>query len=529
MSEFLRTIAIYKRVSSDEQREKESIRTQADVIDRYLATHPDVEVYLEYSDDGVSGTIPIGQRPEGRRLIEDAMHGRFQEIWVTRPDRLGRDPKDMLHLWALMESLGILLVGIAEPIGDEFMFGIQAVVSGADRKRFLARSAEGMALAAKEGRYCGGIVPLGYKTVGERKKRNVYLVPSDIPIWGETTEAGLVQQIYHWLAIERWSCRKIAEHMNALSIPTVYTKDGRTVQEKDGLGGRRERKTQNKWRPGRIRNLVVNPVYRGTYQYGRRSKRRREIIESDVEPLVSAEVWTAAQQTLVANRIMAKNTRRHYLLRSVVKCGLCGLNFCGSMNRGKVWYRCDGQLVERGTEGKCNGKSFRGDVLEDVIWRDIERFLWDPGELLDELVSERHNTSAAAIAEAQRLSLASAIKGKDEEREIMLDALRHKDITRDDFARTAGKIEREKRELQDRLAELEPAAEEPVALDLLTDLRERLADLDDQQRGEIVRLLVRIKIKTEVIDDGSKNSTAIVEYRFPAVVDDHPGRGSAPR
>ncbi len=380
-----------------------------------------------------------------------------------------------------------------------------------------------MARAASEGRYCGGIVPLGYKTVGEKKKRDVRLVPSDIPIWGETTEASLVQHIYHWLAIDGWSCRRIADHLNALHVPTVYTKDGRVVREKDGLGGRREKKTQNKWRAGRIRNLVVNPVYKGEYQYGRRSRRKRALIVATLPPLVSVEMWDAAQRTLQVNRIMAKNTSQSYLLRSVIKCGTCGLNFCGTTNRGKVWYRCDGQLVERGPiEGRCPGKSFRGDVLEPLVVADIERFFNDPGDLLEELAAERHNTSAAAVAEAERVSLRAALKGKDEEREIMLDALRHKDITREEFARAAEKIETEKRAIQDRLGELEPSGAGPdVDIDLLAELREKLPRLDAEQWQEIVKLLVRIKIKTEVVD-GTKIATAIVEYKFPAVVNDHP-------
>ena len=37
-----------------------------------------------------------------------------------------------------------------------------AVIAANERRKFLERSAEGMNRAAKEGRYTGGIVPLGY-------------------------------------------------------------------------------------------------------------------------------------------------------------------------------------------------------------------------------------------------------------------------------------------------------------------------------------------------------------------------------
>jgi site-specific DNA recombinase len=40
-----------------------------------------------YADDGVSGTIPLHERLEGRRrLLEDAKEGKFQTLLVYRLD-----------------------------------------------------------------------------------------------------------------------------------------------------------------------------------------------------------------------------------------------------------------------------------------------------------------------------------------------------------------------------------------------------------------------------------------------------------
>jgi CobQ-like glutamine amidotransferase family enzyme len=37
-----------------------------------------------YADVGVSGTIPLHERPEGRRLLEDAKEGKFQSVLVYK-------------------------------------------------------------------------------------------------------------------------------------------------------------------------------------------------------------------------------------------------------------------------------------------------------------------------------------------------------------------------------------------------------------------------------------------------------------
>ena len=147
-----------------------------------------------------------------------------------------------------------------ENIDDPFYFDIHAVIAANERRKFLERSAEGMNRAAKEGRYTGGIVPLGYSVSGDRGFRR--LVPDDSPMWAGLSAADVVRRIYDHLAVDGWSCVRIATEFNSLGVPTSYRRDGRGVRGK---------RTQGLWRSGRIRNLVVNPVYRGVLQYGRRS------------------------------------------------------------------------------------------------------------------------------------------------------------------------------------------------------------------------------------------------------------------
>ncbi|MEE9230057.1 MAG: recombinase family protein, partial [Acidobacteriota bacterium] len=97
MNEQVRWVAIYERVSSDDQRERETIKTQTEVIDRYLAVRSDFRVYRRYHDDGISGKLRLRERPEGSRLLADARAGKFQAIVMTRPDRLGRNEIDRLQ------------------------------------------------------------------------------------------------------------------------------------------------------------------------------------------------------------------------------------------------------------------------------------------------------------------------------------------------------------------------------------------------------------------------------------------------
>lgn len=507
-------IAVYQRVSSETQRERETIKTQAEALDRAIGVATDVQVTGTYVDDGISGTVPLSERPQGARLLSAAAQGLFDEVWVYRYDRLARDEIESLVVRRKLTALGVGLYSVSEGYSGDLLYGIQAVMAGEERRVFLARSAEGMNRAAREGRYCGGIVPYGYRVEGH--KQTARLVPQEEPLPGcLMTEAEVIRHIYQRLAVDGWSCRKVAGELNDLGIPTKYTIEGRGVRGKA---------VQGLWGAGRIRNMVVNPVYRGELIYGRRSTKSREVIKAAVPPLVSEELWQAAQETLTRNRMCAKNTMRIYLLRGVIRCGNCGRTYCGSLHRGRTWYRCDGALSRTEiTGGRCPAKILRGDTLEEIVWTDIESFLRNPGEILKKLETE---VEADPVREALTKERARWEKARQEwqaRRERLLDLFEAGHRTKAEMEERLTPIVAALAQAVDRLAaidtqerDLEPV---PVSADLINQIREHLNDgLSDKKRAEIVRLLVRrITVFTDVSKDGKKTQRAFVEYLFPRV------------
>ena len=522
-----RRVATYGRVSSEDQRERATIKTQTDELARALARDPGAELIGRYLDDGVSGTIPLAERPDGGRLMRDAAAGRFDELHVYKFDRLGRDAVDLLVVRRRFIELGIRVISIVEGEPDLLGYDVQAVVAYHARRDFLRRSADGMSRAAREGRYTGGIVPLGYRVQGSREQAR--LEPDPSLLWSDQSAADVVRWIYERLGLDRWSCRRIADELHARGVPTHYARDGR------GLRGAR---TQGVWRSGRIRNLVVNPVYRGELCYGRRTTKPspgREVIAAPVEALVSPVLWHAAQDALAANRTIPKNTRRRYLLRGVIRCGIDGLAYCGTQGRGEVgWYRCTGQLVERGPlPGRCWGQSIRTDAIEPQIWADIERWLRDPGDVLEELDGRGERDAAGAVAVAESITLGRALDALEGQRKQALALSIRGRLDDAELDAELDRIAAEKTELGRRMAALEPVRDAEIpeaAMDLLGELRARLdAGLTDEQRQEVVRLLVRVVVHTETPAEGRrKTARATVEYRFPGVVETRTGTGSSP-
>src|SRR5262249_32533729 len=121
----------------------------------------------------------------------------------------------------------------------------------------------------------------------------------------------------------------------------------------------------------------------------------------EVPPIVTEDLWQAAQVTLKSNFLFGKrNTSYKYLLRGLVKCGLCNVTYIGMTIRrpngtSESYYRCNGKHGTCGPFGekgqRCPSKDINGSFIERTVWADIEKFLRDPGTVIEQL----HNRIAA--------------------------------------------------------------------------------------------------------------------------------------
>jgi site-specific DNA recombinase len=108
-------LAFYMRVSSEEQAERMTIGTQEEFLDQYCALYGH-EVAGVYKDEAISGTVPMHERPEGRRLLDDAKTGSFETILVYRLDRVGRSLLVVVDAHDRLGGSGITLRSANEPI-----------------------------------------------------------------------------------------------------------------------------------------------------------------------------------------------------------------------------------------------------------------------------------------------------------------------------------------------------------------------------------------------------------------------------
>jgi len=199
-------VAVYLRVSTDEQRERQSIATQRAEVERFCAIHG-LAIGKMYADDGVTGTIPFDCRPEGRQALQDARLKKFDQLLVYKLDRIGRDAIIILETVAEFAKCGVRVVSITQICDGEtsdgkLMLTIHSAFAAHERELIRERSIAGTNRVAQTGAWLGGIVPYGYRKVGE--KAQARLVVSEDPISGlDLSEAEVIRRIYRMAAIEK--------------------------------------------------------------------------------------------------------------------------------------------------------------------------------------------------------------------------------------------------------------------------------------------------------------------------------------
>jgi hypothetical protein len=225
-----------------------------------------------------------------------------------------------------------------------------------------------------------------------------------------------------------------------------------------------------------------------------------------------------------------------YLLRSLMICTTCGLKYTGSIHHGDVWYRCNGQLVARGPHaGRCPGKSVKGKALESIVKADIQRWLLDPGDIIDELARgyDQEREASVATAQADRITLSRRLDELQSKRDRLLDLYLDAQFDRNELGRRQQKLDKECAEIEGLLDHMNAVvlpASAPMSDDLLRELRDRLAaGLSNAQWHEVVTLLVsKIEIQTTPLEGGKKAAKAIVHYRFDCVASPSTDTGSSP-
>jgi site-specific DNA recombinase len=468
-------VALYGRVSTETQAERQTIEAQRDYLRQYTAMNG-LTIVGEFFDQAEHGPTPLAERPQGKRLIALARSKKIDKVLFYRVDRFARNLRDLLEVEAELSEIGVGLQSASEPFDTatptgRFMFSLLGGIAELERHTILERSAAGRVRRAKAGYWVGGPPPFGYAIEGGR------LVPD--PITGP-----IVQEVYRRL-------------IGGSSLMVEFAR-----LNAEGITGSRGAP----WTEGRLSRLVRSTAYKGQVTL----KSKAGPITLTIPPLVSPEEWQAALDQLRRNAT-TRPPRRFNLLRGKVRCLNCGGPYVASYRsaRGQAYYRCLTSL--RLTTRHCrsvnlNSVALEAWVLSECRWL-MERPEWimqnaqDELESLMELDADRAN---------QATRIRQAIEAQERAKQRIIRLVRQDRITDAEADAALDEINQEIGRLHDALSTLDTAGSRADAL--VRRLRalqvklvklSRSADLNtDAGKRELIEALL-VSVDVETVGEGT--------------------------
>ncbi|GKX29059.1 serine recombinase [Vallitalea longa] len=516
--------AIYARVSTDEQTEKGTINSQIAFAKKYCNLYR-LEPYKIYREDGISGTIPFHNRPTGSRLLEDAKKGLFSTLLVYRLDRLGRSMLVTLNIIKELENLGIQVKSMTEEfdtttVSGKFTITTLASIADYERTNILSRMHQGIDRAAKKGKWVGGIVPYGYIL------NNGYPVTNNVIMKCGYSEADVIKLIYSLIVDYRYSSIDIALRLNELHIP-AHTFNSKTK-------GKRKSNVSPVWRPGRIRGIISNTIYKGVHYFGKHSNKSREIIERKVPAIIDTATWEKAQLQLTknVNHKYSYNIDKVFLLSGIIKCGLCGRNYIKkSYNRiksnksiySKYYYYCSGKNGDlKVLSNRCYSKNIDACIAEQYVFDECISLLIRNRDVFTNLSNDMYNTSITYTDLKKDYDLTQKELNKiEEEKESILDLYRKKVININDVSKQIGKINKEYNSTNQELITKKKHIQEfnnrmQIIKDAMANItidKNELLDLPDSIKRNIILSLVK-EVTVNTILDENNNPIAELSIKF---------------
>src|SRR5271163_46986 len=165
----MRIAAIYARVSSEQQRETNTIASQTASLVEFAQNH-DLEVPKEwvFEDEGYSGATL--ERPGLERVRDLAAEGQIQAVLVYAPDRLSRKYAYQILLIEELARQGVETRFLQAPQSataeDQLLVQFQGMIAEYERAQILERSRRGKRHRARAGEI--GVMsgaPYGYRFI----------------------------------------------------------------------------------------------------------------------------------------------------------------------------------------------------------------------------------------------------------------------------------------------------------------------------------------------------------------------------
>ena len=379
-------VAIYLRLSKEDddlscssgaKSESNSIGNQRKLIYDFMKSHPGLELYDEYKDDGKSGSN--FDRAEFQRMMKDIEEGKVNCVIVKDQSRFGRDYIDVgKYKEKIFPKLGVRFITINEGYdslsatsSDDLAFTINSFVYDFYIRDISTKIRTNLTAKKQNGEYAGAFVAYGYVKDSDDKSKLVV----------DPFAANVVRDIFRW-KIEGLSPQNIAVRLNELGIPSPAE-----YKRLSGSNYKTNFQTSSKaiWSHVSVRRILKNEIYLGVMIQGKRTtpnyKTKTVVtkaesewlrVEGTHEAIISARDFELVQELLKDDTHCRSGDITVPVYAGRVYCGDCGATAVRKTvsyaDKRYVYYVCNANKHDKKV---CSRHSIREDVLDQVIYQTV--------------------------------------------------------------------------------------------------------------------------------------------------------------
>jgi len=495
-------VALYSRVSTDEQKQGGTIESQIKELENFAASrgHTVVETYV---DEGWSGSLL--NRPALDALRDAAEQRLFEAVLINDVDRLSRDIANLAVVKRDLERKGIEVIFRKLPTEkgplSDFMVNILGSFAEFERAMITDRTRRGRRYKVQERKLIiGNKPPYGYNYVKKDRDRGI---EGHYEIHPE--EARIVRMMYEWVANEGLSDRAVVRRLRELGVPARH----------------------GPWAWSSVHRVLNNETYVGITYYNKlevvdgqqpSTRKRKNRYKTTVRRLRSRDQWIPiplpshvhiierdlfdrVQSQRRRNQVFSpRNVKHFYLLRKVRKvCGRCGWAYVGNPCHGHTYYRCGSRAMKLPGEPRCRARDVPARIIEPVVWQAVEDAVQNPDLLIEQVKKlQEGQVAEQASAQVDVDQLRHDLAALDKEEDRILAAYRTNVTSLRQFEKEIGGINQRRSACEALLAKANVnALAIPNESDLIRDItswgmaaRNRLAALTNEQRQEFLGNLV---------------------------------------
>lgn len=358
MDKALNKVAIYIRVSTTHQIDRDSIPMQKSDLIAYTKLMLNTEDYVIFEDAGYSGKNT--DRPNFQKMMSQIRSGAFTHLLVWKIDRISRNLLDFSSMYKELKELGVVFVSKNEQFDTstamgEAMLKIILVFAELERNITSERVTATMISRASNGQWNGGRVPFGYDYDYDTKTFSV------------NEQESVIVKLIHDKYEEMQSLVQEARYLNEHDF---RTREG------------------NEWSPVTLLIILRNIFYCGDYQYntlkeGNRQKVKDEsewvIVESHHDAIISREQKQRIIGLLESNKRLSrrnKSTKYNHVFAGLLFCSGCGKAMGGSpATPRKGWIYSKYSCYSTRKNALLNCKSTSDAILGEFVFNYILNIL----------------------------------------------------------------------------------------------------------------------------------------------------------